>query len=96
MHEEYYIANGVRRCVASREPGLNAIPATIVRPGQAPVNTTLKLNQLHSPKAQITLDQRFLTIVPPIHTPIEVQPLGLSGQARNVPLSQVMLVRPGR
>jgi hypothetical protein len=96
LREEYYIANGVRRSVASRERGLNDIPATIVRPGQAPVNTTLKLNQLHSPKAQIPFDQRFLNIVPPIHIPIEVQPLGLAGQARNVPLSQVMLVRPGR
>jgi RHS repeat-associated protein len=93
---EYYIENGVRRSVASQQRGLSEIPAIINRPGQAPVNTTLNLNQLYSPKTEIPFDQRFLNIVPPIQSPIQVQPLGLPGQVPSVPLSQVRIVPPGR
>jgi RHS repeat-associated protein len=90
--ENFFVENGVRRSLAVRETGLSEIPATIYRPGQAPLNTTLRLNQLFSPKTSVPVDARFLRIQPPIHTPIEVQPLGLPGQVPTVPLDQVILV----
>lgn len=82
----------MRRSLAVREAGLSEIPATIYRPGQAPVTTTLRLDQLFSPKTSVPLDSRFLRIHPPIHTPIEVQPLGLPGQVPAVPIDQVRLM----
>jgi RHS repeat-associated protein len=91
---QYYIENGVRRCVACQQAGLTQIPATIYQAGQAPVNTTLNLNQLFSPKTELLLNQRFLNIQPPIQVPIQVQPLGLPGQLPTVPLNQVRLVPP--
>jgi hypothetical protein len=90
--EKFFIENGVRRSLAVREAGLSEIPATIYRPGQAPVTTTLRLDQLFSPKTSVPVDPRFLRIQPPIHTPIEVQPLGLPGQVPTVPIDQVLLV----
>jgi RHS repeat-associated protein len=92
---QFYIENGVRRSVASREAGLSDIPATIYREGHIPENTTLRLDQLFSPKAEIPLNQRFLNIEPPIHTPIAVQPLGLPGQLPTVPLDQVKIIPAG-
>ena len=92
---EYYIQNGVRRSVATREAGLTDIPATIYRAGQAPAKTTLRLDQLFSPKPEIEANQRFLNIDPPIHTPIEVEPLGLPGQTSTVPLNQVRIIPSG-
>jgi len=77
------------------QAGLTQIPAKIYQEGQAPVNTTLNLNQLFSPKPEIPRDQRFLNIQPPIQVPVEVQPLGLPGQLPTVPLNQVRLVPPG-
>src|SRR6185437_3680315 len=84
--ERFYIQNGVRRSLAVREAGLGEVPATIYRPGQAPVTTTLKLDQLFSPKGSVSADARFLRIQPPIYTPIEVEPLGLSGQLPSIPI----------
>jgi len=52
----------------------------------------LRLDQLFSPKTSVPVDARFLRIQPPIHTPIEVQPLGLPGQVPTVPIDQVLLV----
>jgi hypothetical protein len=92
---QYYIENGVRRSVSSLQSGATDIPATIYVEGQAPVTTTVPLNQLFSPKPEITLDTRFLNIQPPIQTPIQLQPLGLPGQLPTVPLNQVRLVPPG-
>lgn len=94
--DRYYIQSGVRRAVASQQRLLSEIPAVIYQPGRTPVKSRLNLNQLYSPKAEITLDQRFLAIVPPIHTPIEVELLGLPGQLPSVPVSQVRLVPQGR
>jgi hypothetical protein len=95
---QYYIAHGVRRCVAAREAGMADVPAVIFEPGQVPVAARLSLDQLHSPKPFILRDYRYVryteypTLVlktePP---PIEVEPLGLPGQARTIPLSQVVL-----
>ncbi len=93
---QYFIENGVRRSVASREAGLTEIPATVYREGQAPVTTTLRLDQLHSPKPEVLLDARLQRIKPPIVTPIEVQPLGLPGQVQTVPLGRVRIVPPER
>ena len=92
---QYYIENGVRRSVASREAGANEIPATIFREGQSPENTTLNLDQLHSPKPEIPADPRFQNIKPPIQTPIQVQPMGTPGQLPTVPLNKVKIVPPG-
>jgi len=89
---QYYIQEGVRRSVASREAGLTHVPATIFREGQAPVTTTLPINQLFSPKAEIPLNSRFLNIQPPIRVPITVEPLGLPGQMPTTPISGVKLV----
>ena len=94
--DRYYIQSGVRRAVASQQRLLTEIPAIIYRSGRTPVNSRLNLSQLYSPKAEIALDQRFIGIVPPIHTPIEVEPLGLPGQLPSVPVSQVRLVQQGR
>jgi hypothetical protein len=91
--EKFYIDNGVRRTIAVREAGgAKEISATIFEPGKAPLTRTLQLDQLFSPKSAIQLDSRFLRIQPPIHTPIEVQPLGLPGQLPTVPVDQVLLV----
>lgn len=89
---QYFIESGVRRAVASREAGLSEIPATIYQEGQAPITTTLKLEQLHSPKPEISMDARYTAIQPPILTPIDVQPLGLPRQPPSVPLFDVKLV----
>ena len=78
--EAYFIENGVRRSVVTREAGGSTIEATIYREGQSPVTETLRLDQLHSPKPEIPVDTRYLNIQPPIQTPIQVQPLGLPGQ----------------
>ena len=91
---QYYIENGVRRVVASREQQLSEIPAIIYQEGQPPVNTTLRLDQLHSPKSEIPLDSRFLNIQPPIRNPVEVQPLGVPGQMPTVPVNQIKIVPP--
>jgi hypothetical protein len=89
--EMFYIENGVRRSLVSRNAGLTEIPATIYRPGSAPTTTTLRLDQLLSPKPTVPLDSRYLRIQPPIVTPIQVQPLGLPGQMPSVPLRNVIL-----
>ena len=89
---QYYIQEGVRRSVAVREAGLTEVPATIFVEGQAPVTTTLPINQLFSPKAEIQLNSRFLNIQPPIRVPITVEPLGLPGQMPTTPLPNVKLV----
>jgi RHS repeat-associated protein len=93
--QQYYIENGVRRSVASREAGAKDIPATIFREGQPPENTTLNLDQLNSPKPEIPLDPRFQNIKPPIQTPIQVQPMGVPGQLPTVPIHDVKIVPPG-
>ncbi len=89
--EMFYIENGVRRSLVSQNAGLTEIPATIFVPGRAPTTTTLRLDQLLSPKTTVPLDSRYLRIQPPIVSPIQVQPLGLPGQLPSVPLRNVIL-----
>ena len=96
---DYFIEQGVRRCVAAREAGLHDIPAIIYEPGKSPVTARIPLDRLHSPKPSVFRDARYIrhseyrTLVlqtepPPIH----VQPLGLPKQPGSVPLRQVALV----
>jgi len=96
---QFFIQQGVRRCVAAREAGLTDIPAIIYEPGQPPCRARIALADLHSPKLSIARDFRYirgceyptkvLKTEPP---PIEVEPLGLPGQKKMVPLFQVGLV----
>jgi hypothetical protein len=78
---------------------LTDIPATIFDPGKPPVTTRVALDQLHSPKSSVLKDYRYIrdteyptqvlkTDPPPIH----VEPLGVHGQKKTVPLSQVLLL----
>ena len=96
---QYFIEQGVRRCVAAREAGLSDIPAIIYEPGKPPAKARIPLDQLHSPKTSVPRDARYIryaeypTLVlrtepPPIH----VQPLGLPRQPKSVPLRRVALV----
>lgn len=90
----YYIASGVRRAVAAREVGHSDIAANIVEPGKADVLVRIALEQLHSPKAIILRDLRYIQVEVATRagkriTPIEVQPLGLLGQLPTVKLSLV-------
>jgi hypothetical protein len=92
----YYIAGGVRRSVAAREVGYLEIAARIVEPGKPDMVTRIALEQLYSPKAIILRDLRYLKVeiatrAKMIVVPIEVQPLGLSGQLPTIKLSQVQL-----
>ena len=91
---QYFISSGVRRSLSSLQNGASDIPATIVQSGQADVQTTLRLDQLFSPKFEVPADSRFLNIQPPIRVPIEVQPLGIPGQPFSIPLNQVKIVPP--
>ncbi|MBA4388269.1 MAG: hypothetical protein C0404_09835 [Verrucomicrobia bacterium] len=93
--EAYFISDGVRRSLSSTRHGLETIPATVVREGHADVQTTLRLDQLFSPKTEVLLDSRLLNIKPPIRVPIEVQPLGIGGQPASIPLNAVKIVLPG-
>ena len=95
---QYFILDGVRRAVATREASLMDIPATIFDPGKSPVSKRIMLGELHSPKSFIPRDIRYIRNVeyptqvlktePP---PIFVEPLGLPGQGRTTPLLQVVL-----
>ncbi len=98
MPPQYYIKEGVRRSVATREAGLKDIPSIIVEEGKPDVRTRLSLDQLHSPKQTVLRDYRYIrhteypTLVlrtePP---PIVVELLGLPNQTATVPIAQVTL-----
>ncbi len=99
MNPQYFIQAGVRRAVAAREAGLPDIPAVIYVTGHPPVRTRLRLDQLHSPKAVVPRNHRYIvnteypTLVLKTEPPaIEVEPLGVFGQLPSVPLAQVRLV----
>jgi hypothetical protein len=95
---QYFINQGVRRCVAAREAGLADILATVYEPGKPGITIRIPLDQLHSPKPFILRDYRYirdteyptrvLGTEPP---PIIVEPLGLPGQKRTTPLLQVAI-----
>jgi RHS repeat-associated protein len=86
---QYYISGGVRRSMAARESGQAMINARLVRPGYPDSLIEVYLDQLHSPKSYIMRDFRFSPILRPEYPRIEIQPLGLPGQIRTVPLLQV-------
>jgi hypothetical protein len=88
----YFILNGVRRALASREAGRKTVPAIIYQEGKAPKKRPrLRLSSLFASKATVELDLRFLRIEPPIFSPIEVEILGRRGQPRSVPLAKIRL-----
>jgi hypothetical protein len=96
---QYYIEQGVRRATAARSAGLTDIPAWVCIDGHPPLLTRVRLDQLHSPKATVPRDYRYITrpeyptcvprTTPP---PITVQPLGAAGQTASVPLARVKLI----
>jgi hypothetical protein len=100
---QYYIADGVHRAVAARENGLPTIPAKLVIQGQPDQLIDIRLDQLHSPKAQfsrkVTARRNYPALEAAMATPagraavppIEVQPLGAPGQTASVPLAQVQI-----
>lgn len=93
MSERFYIHSGVRRAVASRDWGRKTVPAFIYREGMRPeYRARMRLGQLYSPKDTVNDDDRFVLIVPPIRTPIEVEPLGAPNQTRAVPLARVQVL----
>ncbi len=73
---------------------LDPFPLSDPLSGQADVQTSLRLDQLSSPKFEVPADSRLLNIQPPIRVPIEVQPLGIPGQPSSIPLNQVKIVPP--
>jgi hypothetical protein len=96
---QYYILQGVRRCVVARDAGLQDIPATIYVPGKTPVTTRIPLSQLHSPKQAILRDYRYIRyteyptlVLKTVPSPIAVEPLGTPGQKQTTPIAQVMLL----
>src|SRR5262249_37003208 len=96
--EQYYIKEGVRRAVAAREAGWKDTPARIVEESKPDVYTHLSLDQLHSPKPAILRYYRYVRYAAyPIRVlqkqpdPIDVEPLGMPGQGKAIPLAQVTL-----
>ena len=84
--------------MAAREAGLVDIPAIIYEPGKTPSAARVPLTQLHSPKAIISRDYRYIRFTEyPTQTlkteppPVILEPLGLAGQKKTTPLSQVAL-----
>jgi hypothetical protein len=95
---QYYIREGVRRAVAARDAGWTSLLAQVVVAGQADQVLRVQLNQLHSPKKLILRDSRYIrdteyrtTVLKTEPPPIEVAPLGESGQSAAIPLAQVVL-----
>jgi hypothetical protein len=92
MAEKFFIQNGVRRALASREDGRKTVPAILYREGRPPeLFPRMRLSKLYTSKKGVPRDVRFLRIVPPIESPIEIEPLGEAGQPRAVPLAFVQL-----
>lgn len=89
----FFILDGVRRALACREAGLKTVPAIVYRAGWEPESRPyMRLASLFSPKDTVVSDLRFLRIVPPIKVPIAVEPLGVRGQPRSVPLARKSVV----
>jgi hypothetical protein len=95
---QYYIKEGVRRAVAAREAGWKDIPARIIEENQPDVFARLSLDQLHSPKAAILRDHRYIRYAEyPLRVlgrqpdPIDVELLGAANQSKATPLAQVVL-----
>ena len=91
MKAKFYILNGVRRALATREAGRRTIWALFHQAGTRSVLRRVPLDRLYSPKDTVEKDARFFRIHLPIDKPIEVEALGLSEQSPAVPLSKVKL-----
>ncbi len=100
--DEFFSENGVHRAIAARENGLKAIPAILYEPGKPPRQIWVPLAQLHSPRTSIgrsdarhndpAIERAMATPLGRARMPpIEVQPLGLSGQPPSIPLDQVTI-----
>jgi hypothetical protein len=92
----FFIADGVRRSVATREAGVTSIEAVVIVSGQPDVRITLNLDQLFSPKGTVAKDARYLRVEVAVKAGlplpcIEVQPLGAAGQGKAIPLASVQL-----
>lgn len=96
----YRIREGVRRAVAARNAGWSSIAAIIVEVGCADAAVRLPLSDLHSPKAIVVRDYRYVRSVeyptatlgsqPP---PIVVSPIrSLQVLASLTPIALVKLV----
>ena len=59
----YRIREGVRRAVAARNAGWSSIAAIVVEVGTADLAVRLPLSDLHSPKAIIARDYRYIRFV---------------------------------
>jgi hypothetical protein len=95
---QYYIKQGVRRCVAAREEGLIDITAIVVEEGKPDILTRLQLNQLHSPKHEVLRDYRYIRnteyptrVLRTEPLPIIVEPLRLPRRGSSIPISRVAL-----
>lgn len=100
MTAQYYIAEGVRRSVAAREAGLRMIRAILHEPGHPDRLVYVSPDQLHSPKRSISAsDPRYRRAAQGMATPagrnvippIEIEPLGRTGQTGSIPLKDVLL-----
>ena len=59
----YRIHEGVRRTVAARNAGWSSIAAVVVEAGSDDVSVRLPLSDLHSPKASIVRNHRYIRFV---------------------------------
>ncbi len=59
----YRIREGVRRAVAARDAGWSSIAAVVVEFGKADVEVRLPLSDMHSPKAVVVRDYRYIRSV---------------------------------
>ncbi len=102
MDSQYYIEDGVHRAVAARENGLRMIPAVLFVDGQPPQALLAPLKDLHSPRSAISRSNpryRYDVLKAAMATvsgrarmpPISLQPLGVPGQTKSVPLDQVQI-----
>ncbi len=99
MDPQYYIQAGVRRAFAALAAGRTDISATVYVGGKAGHTIRVRLDQLHSPKATILRDSRYIvrteypTAILKTEPPaIEVEPLGAPYQTASIPLARVRLV----
>jgi len=96
--EQYFVLSGGRRFIASREAGRTEISAKITKQGSPDIHMQLRLDQHHSPKAQVARDSRYIiyseypiAVMGQEAPPIEVELLGSPGQPKSTPLTQVVL-----
>jgi hypothetical protein len=93
---DFYISAGVRRSLVARELGWPNIAARVIEPGLPDRLVRLPLGSLHSPKAVVPRDWRYMRVLRAalagtLRDPIEVEPLGAPQQSASVPLPAVVL-----